>query len=56
LIIDGLEWLGVKLDPAKNGALRGEGVISADDSRVQVWVVPTNEELAIAQDTAALAG
>ncbi len=50
-ICEGLEYMGVKLDPEKN-KVRGEEVrISADDSKVQVWVIPTNEELMIAQDT-----
>nr|MBQ8243899.1 acetate kinase [Oscillospiraceae bacterium] len=48
-----LGFLGVKLDPELN-AQRGEHMISAADSKVQVWVVPTNEELMIAQDTAEL--
>ena len=48
-----LGYLGVKLDPELN-AQRGEHKISAEDSKVQVWVVPTNEELMIAQDTAEL--
>ena len=53
-ICDGLEYLGVKLDAEKN-KLRGEEVIiSTSDSKVTVWVIPTNEELMIAQDTAAL--
>ena len=53
-ICDGLEYLGVKLDPEKN-KLRGEEVvISTPDSKVTVWVIPTNEELMIAQDTAEL--
>ena len=53
-ICDGLEYLGVKLDAEKN-KLRGEEVIiSTPDSKVTVWVIPTNEELMIAQDTAAL--
>ena len=53
-ICDGLEFLGVKLDAEKN-KLRGEEVvISTPDSKVTVWVIPTNEELMIAQDTAAL--
>ena len=53
-ICDGLEYLGVKLDPEKN-KLRGEEVvISTSDSKVTVWVIPTNEELMIAQDTASL--
>ncbi len=52
-ICDYLGFLGVKLDPELN-AQRGEHKISAEDSKVQVWVVPTNEELMIAQDTAEL--
>ena len=48
-----LGFLGVKLDPEQN-AQRGEHMISAADTKVQVWVVPTNEELMIAQDTAEL--
>ena len=53
-ICEGLEYLGVKIDPEKN-KLRGEEVvISTPDSKVTVWVIPTNEELMIAQDTAEL--
>lgn len=49
----GLDWLGISLDPKKNADLpRGsEGVVHADDSRVQIHVIPTNEELLIARDT-----
>lgn len=51
----GLEFLGVKLDEAKNRKNFGEEeVISAEDSRVKVVVVPTDEELMIASDTLAL--
>ncbi|MBV5272355.1 MAG: acetate/propionate family kinase [Lamprocystis purpurea] len=47
-----LSWLGVTLDEAGNA---GNGPrISTDDSRVSVWVIPTNEELMIAQHTLAL--
>ncbi len=47
-----LDFLGIKLDYDKNKGLRGkEAVISAEDSKVKVLVVPTNEELVIAQDT-----
>lgn len=54
-ICEGLEYLGVKIDAEKN-KLRGEEVIiSTPDSGVTVWVIPTNEELMIAQDTAELA-
>jgi acetate kinase len=49
---EGLEFMGVKFDNERNEALnRKEGVISADDSSVQVWIVPTNEEIVIARDT-----
>ena len=54
-ICEGMEWLGIKLDPEKNKLRGKERVISAEDSKVQVWVIPTDEELMIAQDTARLA-
>jgi acetate kinase len=48
----GLDFMGIKVDEAKNNGLRGkEAVISTDDSKVTVMVVPTNEELVIALDT-----
>jgi acetate kinase len=50
-ICEGLGFLGVELDAAKNEGKRSEGVISKEGARVQVWVIPTNEELAIARDT-----
>ena len=53
-IVAGLEYMGVKLDAAKNKTRGVEAEISADDSRVKVYVVPTNEELMIAKDTAEL--
>jgi acetate kinase len=47
-----LEFLGVEVDPEKNNGLRGkEAIISRDNARVKVMVVPTNEELVIAEDT-----
>ena len=49
-----LGFLGVKLDEEKNQVKGKEMLISTPDSKVQVWVVPTNEELMIAQDTAEL--
>ena len=51
---EGLEFLGIKIDPERN-KVRGKAArISTDDSKVEVWVVPTNEELLIARDTLAL--
>ena len=50
-----MDVLGIKLNEKANDGLRGElAKISADDSKVEVWVVPTNEELLIARDTLAL--
>ena len=49
-----LGFMGVKIDPELNAKRGKEMVISTPDSKVQVWVVPTNEELMIAQDTAEL--
>jgi acetate kinase len=48
---ENLSWLGIEVDPAKNQAVKGEAIISSDNSRVKVLVVPTNEELVIARDT-----
>lgn len=51
MICENLEWLGVKIDLQKNNC-RGEEVeISTPDSKIKVWIVPTNEELVIARDT-----
>jgi acetate kinase len=50
-----LEQIGVDIDPVANAATnRTEGLITSPDSRVKVFVIPTNEELAIAQDTFSL--
>ncbi|HAP30185.1 MAG TPA: acetate kinase [Porphyromonadaceae bacterium] len=50
-----LAFMGVKINESLNDVTRGtETVISTDDSRVKVVVVPTDEELMIARDTAAL--
>ncbi|NLN45752.1 MAG: acetate kinase [Clostridiaceae bacterium] len=49
---EGLAFMGIEIDPAKNSAARAESDISVDGSRVRVLVVPTNEELAIATETA----
>lgn len=52
-VCEGLEWLGIKIDAGLNtGLARGtEGTVQASDSRVQIHVIPTNEELLIARDT-----
>ncbi|MCR5123431.1 MAG: acetate kinase [Ruminococcus sp.] len=51
---EGLEFLGIKIDAEANKVRGKNAKISTDDSKVQVWVVPTNEELLIARDTLAL--
>ena len=53
-IASGLEFMGVKMDPDANAVRGKEAVISAIDSKVKVLLIPTNEELMIALDTAAL--
>ena len=53
-VCDNLSFVGVEIDDAQN-KLRGKEVkISTDNSRVNVYVIPTNEELAIARDTLAI--
>jgi acetate kinase len=49
-----MEWAGLRLDAARNAAVKSETRISGDDSRVEVWVVPTNEELVVARQAAEL--
>ena len=53
-ICEYLGFMGVKIDDEKNNVRGKETLISTPDSAVQVWVIPTNEELMIAQDTAEL--
>ena len=50
-ICAGLEYMGVKLDPERNAVRGGEHLLSADDSKVKVFVIATDEELMIARDT-----
>ena len=53
-IVAGLEFMGIKIDPEKN-KIRGEEIdISAEGATVRTLVIPTNEELMIAMDTAAI--
>ena len=53
-ICAGLAWMGIKIAAERNAKMIGgqEGIISADDSRLAVYVIPTDEELLIARDTA----
>ncbi len=54
-IASGLEFMGVKMDAEANNCRGKETVISAADSKVKVLLIPTDEELVIARDTARLA-
>ncbi len=56
VVCDYLSFLGLKIDPELNEqmVLGKEGKISTPDSTIEVWVIPTNEELVIARDTKAL--
>jgi acetate kinase len=51
-VVQGCQWLGAAVDPERNAG--GNGLISSTASRIAVWVVPTDEELLIARQTAAV--
>ena len=53
-ICEGMEYMGVKMDVEKNNVRGKEVDVSAPDSKVKVFIIPTNEELMIAMDTAEL--
>ncbi|MEC7354789.1 MAG: acetate/propionate family kinase [Planctomycetota bacterium] len=53
-VCQGLEEFGVVLDPDKNATARGETQLEAAASRVQLWTIPTNEELVVARQSRAL--
>ncbi|MCR4998869.1 MAG: acetate kinase [Lachnospiraceae bacterium] len=55
MVCDYLGYLGVKLDAEANKVAGEEKLVSTADSKVKVYVIPTNEELAIARETVALA-
>ena len=56
-VVKRLEWMGIKIDDAKNAVRSGDPRdISAEDSKIRVLVVPTNEELMIAFDVKELLG
>lgn len=54
LVAKRLELLGVKIDEERNFVRGKETLISTDDSKVQLWLLPTNEEVMIARDTVRL--
>ena len=47
-----MQWAGVELCETKNSGMKGEACLSKETSRVQIWTVPTNEELVVARQTA----
>lgn len=55
-VCNALSWFGIELDDKSNAEIAGgtEGVISSNDSRTKLWVIPTNEELLIARDAVRL--
>ena len=55
--VSGLEHMGIKIDPEKNKIARtrnAETLISADDSKIKIFVIPTDEELVMTEDAYAL--
>lgn len=54
--VDGLQFMGIEIDPKKNNIRGEERIVSPDGAKVKVLVIPTNEELMIAKDTAELVG
>ena len=51
-VCSGLSELGISLDETKNRSSKGEVRLDATDSRAQIWIIPTNEELIVARQTA----
>jgi len=54
-VCEGLDFMGIKMDEKKNDGCRTEADVTAEGSRARVFIIPTNEELMIAMDTAELA-
>jgi acetate kinase len=48
-ICENLVELGIEIDPEKNEAHKGEGSLQSSNSRAEIWVIPTNEELIVAR-------
>ena len=51
-----LDWFGIQFDAVRNASAKGEAPIHRGDSRVQLWIMPTNEELVVARQAKALLG
>jgi acetate kinase len=54
LVCNALDWFGIILDPVRNREARGEVPIHSHGSRVQLWIMPTNEELIVARQAKCL--
>jgi acetate kinase len=52
LVCSGMTYAGIDLDEEKNRSARGEAILSTPEARVQIWIVPTNEEIVVARQTA----
>jgi len=50
-VCSNLEWAGIRLDAERNKSVSDESQIQADNSNVQIWVVPTNEEIVVGRQT-----
>jgi acetate kinase len=50
-VCEGLAWAGIELDEKKNNVRCTESRISTDQSKAQIWIMPTNEELIVARQT-----
>jgi acetate kinase len=50
-VCHGLEFIGITLDKQLNSTAKGEQRVSKEDGRIQVWIMPTNEELIVARQT-----
>ncbi|HOH88329.1 MAG TPA: acetate kinase, partial [Ruminococcus sp.] len=54
-VCENMDYFGIKIDKELNRSIRGKLTkISTPDSKIEVWIVPTNEELLVARDTLAL--
>ncbi|HOR22606.1 MAG TPA: acetate kinase, partial [Ruminococcus sp.] len=51
-VCEGMDYFGIKIDKGLNRSIRGKLTkLSTPDSKIEVWIFPTNEELLIARDT-----
>jgi acetate kinase len=53
MVCKNLDWAGIVLDPKKNNVRGREEKISSVESKAEIWVIPTNEELIVARQTEA---